>query len=101
MTEVHLEPRHLVMIEQMLQDFILEVRVWCFESLVHGRGLKRISDLNLVVRNEEDLHVELRKLWDAFDLRSSHQDRPVRMDSTSGLAEAKQIVRARGAPGIC
>ena len=46
MTEVHLEPRHLVMIEQMLQEFIPEARVWCFGSRVHGRGLKRFSDLD-------------------------------------------------------
>ena len=64
---MHLEPRHLVMIEQMLQKFIPEARVWCFGSRVHGRGLKRFSDLDLVVRNEEDLHAELRKLRDAFE----------------------------------
>ena len=54
MTKVHLEPRH-IMIEQMLQEFILEARVWCFGSRVHGRGLKRFSDLDLVVRDEEDM----------------------------------------------
>ena len=58
MTELHLEPRHLVMIEKMLQDFIPEARVWCFGSWVHGRGLKRFSDLDLVVRNEKNLHAQ-------------------------------------------
>ena len=66
MTEVHLEPRHLVMIEQMLQEFIPEASVWCFGSRVHGRGLKRFSDLDMVVRNEEDLHRRLGKMQDAF-----------------------------------
>ena len=55
------------MIEQMLQEFIPEARVWCFGSRVHGRGLKRFSDLDLVVRNEENLHAELGKLRDAFE----------------------------------
>ena len=76
MTELHLEPRHLVMIEQMLQDFISEARVWCFGSRVHGRGLKRFSDLDLVVRNEEDLHAELGKLRDAFEA----SDLPIKVD---------------------
>ena len=67
MTELHLEPRHLVMIEQMLQEFIPEARVWCFGSRVHGRGLKRFSDLDLVFRNEENLHAELGKLREAFE----------------------------------
>ena len=72
MTEVHLEPRHLVMIEQMLQEFIPEARVWCFGSRVHGRGLKRFSDLDLVVRNEKDLHAQLGKLRDAFEASDLH-----------------------------
>ena len=76
MTELHLEPRHLVMIEKMLQDFIPEARVWCFGSRVHGRGLKRFSDLDLVVRNEKNLHAQLRKLRDAFEA----SDLPIRVD---------------------
>ena len=76
MTELHLEPRHLVMIEQMLQDFIPEARVWCFGSRVHGRSLKRFSDLDLVVRNEEELHAELGKLRDAFEA----SDLPIKVD---------------------
>ena len=76
MTEVHLEPRHLVMIEQMLQDFILEARVWCFGSRVHGRGLKRFSDLDLVVRDEEDMQAQLGKLLDAFEA----SDLPIKVD---------------------
>ena len=83
MTEVHLEPRHLVMIEQMLQDFIPEARVWCFGSRVHGRGLKRFSDLDLVVRDEEDLHAQLGKLRDAFEA----SDLPIKVD----LSEWNQL----------
>ena len=52
MTEVHLESRHLVIFKQMLQAFIPEARAWCFGSWVHGRGLKRFSDLNVVLRDE-------------------------------------------------
>ena len=76
MTEVHLEFRHLVMIEQMLQVFILEARAWCFDSRVHGRGLKRFSDLDLVVRDEEDLHAQLGKLRYAFGA----SDLPIKVD---------------------
>ena len=83
MTELHLEPRHLVMIEQMLQDFIPEARVWCFGSRVHGSGLKRFSDLDLVVRNEEDLHAQLGKLRDAFEA----SDLPIKVD----LSEWNQV----------
>ena len=83
MTEVHLEPRHLVMIEQMLQDFIQEAVVWCFGSRVHGRGLKRFSDLDLVFRNGEDLHAQLGKLRDAFET----SDIPIKVD----LSEWNQL----------
>ena len=83
MTKVHLEPRHLVMIEQMLQEFIPEARVWCFGSRVHGRGLKRFSDLDLVVRDEENLHAELGKLRDAFEAL----DLPIKVD----LSEWNQL----------
>ena len=76
MTEVHLEPRHLVMIEHMLQEFIPEARVWCFGSRVHGRGLIRFSDLDLVVRNEEDMQAQLGKLHDAFEA----SDLPIKVD---------------------
>ena len=81
---MHLEPRHLVMIEQMLQDFIPEARVWCFGSRVHGRGLKRFSDLDLVVRDEEDLHAQLGKLRDAFEA----SDLPIKVD----LSEWNQLL---------
>ena len=67
MIEVHLESGHLVLIEQMLQVFIPEARVWCFGSRVHGRGLKRFSDFDLVVRDEENPHAKLGKLRDAFE----------------------------------
>ena len=80
---MHLEPRHLVMIEQMLQEFIPEARVWCFSSRVHGRGLKRFSDLDLVVRDEEDLHAQLGKLSDAFEA----SDLPIKVD----LSEWNQL----------
>ena len=73
---MHLEPRYLVMIEQMLQEFIPEARVWCLGSRVHGRGLKRFSDLDLVVRNEEDLDAQLGKFRDAFE----SSDLPIKVD---------------------
>ena len=83
MSEVHLEPRHQVMIEQMLHEFIPEARVWCFGSRVHGRGLKRFSDLDLVVRDEEDMHAQLGKLRDAFEA----SDLPIKVD----LSEWNQL----------
>ena len=83
MTELHLEARHLVMIEQMLQEFIPEARVWCFGSRVHGRGLKRFSDLDLVVRDEEDMQAQLGKLCDAFEASNL----PIKVD----LSEWNQL----------
>ena len=80
---MHLEPRHEVMIEQILQDFFPEARFWCFGSRVHGRGLKRFSDLDLVVPDEEDLHAELGKLRDAFEA----SDLPIKVD----LSEWNQL----------
>ena len=71
------------MIEQMLQEFIPEANVWCFGSRVHGRGLKRFSDLDVVVRNDEDLHAELGKLRDAFEA----SDLPIKVD----LSEWNQL----------
>ena len=76
MTEVHLGPRHLVVIEQIFQEFIPEARVWCFGSRVHGQGLKRFSDLDLVVQNEEDMQLQLGKLLDAFEA----SDLPIKVD---------------------
>ena len=35
--------------------------------MILRRGLKRFLDLDLVVRNEEDLHAQLGKLWVAFE----------------------------------
>ena len=80
---MHLELRHLAMIEQILQDFIPEARVWCFGSRVHGRGLKRFSDLDLVVRDEEDMQAQLGKLRDAFET----SDLPIKVD----LSEWNQL----------
>ena len=80
---MHLEPRHLVMIEQMLQDFILEARVWCFGSRVHGRELKRFSVFDLVVRDEEDMQAQLGKLRDAFEASNL----PIKLD----LSEWNQL----------
>ena len=80
---MHLEPRHLVMIEQMLQEIIPEARVWCFGSRVHGRGLKRFSDLDLVVRDEEDMQAQLKKLCDAFEASNL----PIKVD----LSEWNQL----------
>lgn len=84
MTEVILEPRHLAMNEQMLQEFIPKARVRCFGSRIHGRGLKRFSDLDLVVRDEEDLHAQLGKLQDAFEA----SDLPIKVD----LSEWNQLL---------
>ena len=60
----------------MLQEFIPVVWVWCFGSQVHGRGLKRFSDLDLVVQNEEDMQAQLGKLRDAFEA----SDLPIKVD---------------------
>ena len=76
MSEMHFESQHQVMIEQMLHEFIPEARVWCFGSRVHGRGLKRFSDLDMVVRDEEDMHAQLGKLRDAFEA----SDLPIKVD---------------------
>ena len=78
-----MEARYLVMIEQMLQEFIPEARVWCFGSRVHGRGLKRFSDLDMVVRDEEDIQAHLGKLRDAFEA----SDLPIKVD----LSEWSQL----------
>ena len=73
---MHLAPRHLVMIEQMLKEFIPEARVWCLGARVHGRGLKRSSDLDLVVRDEEDMQAQHGKLRDALEA----SDLPIKVD---------------------
>ena len=76
MSEMHLESQHQVMIEQMLHEFISEARVWCFGSRDHGRGLKRLPDLDLVVWDEEDMHAQLGKLRDTFEA----SDLPIKVD---------------------
>ena len=83
MSEVHLDLRHRTMIEQMLREYLPGETVWCFGSRVHGRGLKRFSDLDLVVRDEEDMHAQLGKLRDAFEA----SDLPIKVD----LSEWNQL----------
>ena len=75
-TEVRLEPRHLIMIEKMLKVLIPKARVWCFGSRVYGRGLKHFSNLDLVVRYEEDMHADVEKMRDAYEAF----DLPIKVD---------------------
>ena len=76
MNELYLETQHRAMIEQLLQEYLPDETVWCFGSRVHGRGLQRFSDLDLVVQSSEEISKKIGKLQDAFEA----SDLPIKVD---------------------
>ena len=83
MNELYLETQHRAMIEQLLQEYLPDETVGCFGSRVHGRGLQRFSDLDLVVQSSEEISKKIGKLQDAFEA----SDLPIKVD----LSEWSQL----------
>jgi predicted nucleotidyltransferase len=74
---MHLEAAHLKEIHEILAFYGKGLPVYAFGSRVHGRMLKRTSDLDLCVRGGQRVDEKrMRKLRDTFDI----SDLPFRVD---------------------
>jgi len=54
---MHLEPINLGIVQDILKKYVPEYDVWAFGSRVHGRNLKKFSDLDLVIINNKPLEI--------------------------------------------
>jgi predicted nucleotidyltransferase len=52
MADLHLEPRHLAIVQEILRRHIPDRSVWAFGSRASGRLLRKYSDLDLAVEGE-------------------------------------------------
>ncbi|MBF0110722.1 MAG: nucleotidyltransferase domain-containing protein [Magnetococcales bacterium] len=75
---LHILPRHLEMVKNLLRQFLPDAEVWAYGSRVTGKN-HEASDLDLVVRNPENPQVEIPSvaaLKEAF----TESDLPIRVD---------------------
>lgn len=54
LARLYLEPRHLSLLQSLLRQHVPTAEVWAYGSRVSG-GAHETSDLDLVLRNPEDL----------------------------------------------
>ncbi|MDX1920166.1 MAG: nucleotidyltransferase domain-containing protein [Candidatus Caenarcaniphilales bacterium] len=74
---LNLDKNFLQCILSILKIHVPGYKVWAFGSRVHGEGLKKFSDIDLVVINDERLDLKtLTTLKDAF----SDSDLPFKVD---------------------
>ena len=74
---MHLEPINLAIVQDILKQYVPEYDVWVFGSRVHGRNLKKFSDLDLVIVNDNPL-----KTLQLFNIKEalSESDLPIMVD---------------------
>ena len=74
---MHLRPCELASIQAILQKHVPDLEVWIFGSRVHGRCLKKFSDVDLAIIADEPIDfTRLCKLREAF----AESDLPYRVD---------------------
>ncbi len=74
---MHLEPINLGIVQNILKQHVPEYDVWAFGSRVHGRNLKKFSDLDLVIINNKPLEtLQLFNIKEAL----SESDLPIMVD---------------------
>ncbi len=74
---MHIEATDLDIVQSILRAHVPEYEVWAFGSRVHGRNLKRFSDLDLVVVTDKQLDtLRLADLKEAL----SESDLPFKVD---------------------
>ena len=74
---IHLEPKYLQQVQTILKQIIPQYEVWAFGSRVHGKGLKKFSDLDLVIITDKTINPQLiTQLTDSF----AESDLPFRVD---------------------
>ena len=59
--QLSMQPRHLALLRQLLQQLLPHAEVWAYGSRVNGDG-HEASDLDLVVRHPADLKNETSEL---------------------------------------
>ena len=74
---MHIEPSNLNIVQDILKQYVPEYDVWVFGSRVHGRNLKKFSDLDLVIINDNPL-----KKLQLFNIKEalSESDLPIMVD---------------------
>jgi len=74
---MHLKPIYLAMVQDILKQYVPEYDVWAFGSRVHGRNLKKFSDLDLIIINDKPL-----KTLQLFNIKEalSESDLPIMVD---------------------
>jgi len=69
---MQIDSRDLAIVKDLLCAHIPELEVWAFGSRVHGRGIKKFSDIDLAVIGEAPIEAallaELKEAFDASDL---------------------------------
>jgi uncharacterized protein len=66
---MHIEPAHLEEARRILAFWVPGIPVFAYGSRVHGRGLKRTSDLDLCLKgNERVAPKTIQRVKDAFML---------------------------------
>jgi len=90
---MHLEPINLAIVQDILKQYVPEYDVWAFGSRVHGRNLKKFSDLDVVIINSKPLEtLQLFNIKEAL----SESDLPIMVDilAWSDIDETfKNIIR--------
>ncbi len=68
--QLDMQPRHLVMLKQLLAMYVPDAEVWAYGSRVNGTG-HECSDLDVVLRCPDDLQREVTQ-W--LDLKEALQN---------------------------
>ena len=76
--QLAMQPRHLALLRQLLQQHLPHAEVWAYGSRVNGDG-HEASDLDLVVRHPADLKLETLKLLE-MKQALSESNLPIRVD---------------------
>ena len=87
---MHIDPADLEKVLDILRAHVPEYEVWAFGSRVHGRNLKRFSDLDLVVITDKQLDtLRLADMKEAF----SESDLPFKVDVLDWLVTNERFRR--------
>ena len=94
---MHLTPKELALVHKILSQQIPEYGVIAFGSRVHGRNLKKFSDLDLAIQTSAPLPTEkLASVRNAF----SESDLPFKVDVidwAETAAKFRKIIKTESA----
>ncbi len=78
LAQMDMQPRHLALLHQFLQEYLPAAEVWAYGSRVNGDG-HEASDLDLVVRHPADLQQETPGFWEMKEALVE-SNLPIRVD---------------------